>query len=194
MGRHEARSDGVVTLRHPRAADEREYLTLRREARSFLEPWEPFAPGRDGRPDPSVDCFGEDWFDRYLATCCNERTRRFLITLATPPATILGQVSLAEIILGPLQQCFLGYWISPVHARRGYATRGVRLALGIAFGELGLHRVEANIQPQNAPSIALARRVGMRREGHSPGYLQIQGRWADHERWAILREEFEASR
>ncbi len=59
-----------------------------------------------------------------------------------------------------------------------------------AFGELGLHRLEANIQPDNAASIALVRKPGFRLEGYSPRYLKIAGRWRDHERWAILAEEW----
>jgi len=62
--------------------------------------------------------------------------------------------------------------------------------LGAAFGELGLHRVEANIQPGNAPSIALAEGAGFKREGFSPRYLKIGGRWRDHERYAILAEDW----
>ena len=71
--------------------------------------------------------------------------------------------------------------------------RGLRLALREAFGPLGLHRVEANIQPANLASIALVRSLGFRKEGFSPNYLKIDGEWRDHERWAILREEFEPS-
>jgi ribosomal-protein-alanine N-acetyltransferase len=72
-------------------------------------------------------------------------------------------------------------------------ARGLRLVLAQAFGTLGLHRVEANIQPHNARSIALVRRLGFRLEGYSPQYLQIQGAWADHERWALRADEFEAA-
>ena len=67
---------------------------------------------------------------------------------------------------------------------------GIRLMLRHAFGPLGLHRLEANIQPENAPSLALVAGAGFRLEGLSPRYLKIAGRWRDHERWAILAEEF----
>ncbi len=102
----------------------------------------------------------------------------------------MGQASLSEIIRGPLQQAFLGYWIGRPFVRQGYMGEALPLVLRVAFGELKLHRVEANIQPGNAASIALARRVGFRMEGYSPRYLQIRGAWADHERWAMLSEEF----
>jgi ribosomal-protein-alanine N-acetyltransferase len=68
-------------------------------------------------------------------------------------------------------------------------TEGMRLLFRYAFGDLKLHRLEANIQPENRASIALARRTGFRREGFSPRYLKIGGRWRDHERWAILAED-----
>ena len=58
-----------------------------------------------------------------------------------------------------------------------------------AFGEVGLHRLEANIQPENKSSIGLVRRLGFQQEGYSPRYLKVGGRWRDHERWALLAEE-----
>jgi ribosomal-protein-alanine N-acetyltransferase len=93
-------------------------------------------------------------------------------------------------MLGPLQQAFLGYWIGQPFAGKGYMTEALQLVLAHAFGELLLHRVEANIQPQNTPSIKLALAVGFRYEGFSPKYIRIAGRWADHNRYAILNEEF----
>jgi ribosomal-protein-alanine N-acetyltransferase len=60
------------------------------------------------------------------------------------------------------------------------------------FRDLRLHRVEANIQPHNAPSIALVRRAGFTREGYSPRYLKVAGRWRDHERWALTVETWKA--
>ena len=69
-------------------------------------------------------------------------------------------------------------------------TEGLGVVLERAFTDLGLHRVEANIQPGNIASLALVRRCGFEREGFSPGYLKIGGRWRDHERWAIRLEHW----
>jgi ribosomal-protein-alanine N-acetyltransferase len=70
--------------------------------------------------------------------------------------------------------------------RQGFMREGLRAVTRHAFNRLGLHRLEASIQPGNAASIALARSCGFAKEGYSPRYLKLGGRWRDHERWAIL--------
>jgi ribosomal-protein-alanine N-acetyltransferase len=107
---------------------------------------------------------------------------------------IAGAFMLMEIVRGQFQGAYLGYYAAAELARRGYMTEGLRLVLRHAFGALRLHRIEANIQPANARSIALVRRCGFRREGFSPRYLKIAGRWRDHQRWAIVAEEWRARR
>lgn len=174
--------DEMVLLRHPVESDRAEWLKLRRENREYLERWEPLPP-------PGTT-WGEDAsFDRFLHSAVGDDRRRYLACL-TDSGAIFGQFSLANIIRGPLQQCFLGYWIAERYSGRGLATRAMRLALRLAFEDLRLHRVEANIQPHNQRSRKLAARCGLRLEGFSPRYLEIAGGWADHERWAITREEF----
>jgi ribosomal-protein-alanine N-acetyltransferase len=101
---------------------------------------------------------------------------------------LVGYFSLGEIVRGALNGAFLGYWAVSPHAGRGYMSAGMELLLRHAFRTIRLHRIEANIQPENRASIALAWRAGFRHEGFSPRYLKVGGRWRDHERWAMTVE------
>ena len=103
---------------------------------------------------------------------------------------IMGFFNLSQIVRRRLQSAYLGYAVGQPFAGQGYMREGIELVLRHAFTTLQLHRIEANIQPGNANSLALARGAGFRREGFSPRYLKIGGRWRDHERWAILVDEW----
>jgi ribosomal-protein-alanine N-acetyltransferase len=102
---------------------------------------------------------------------------------------ICGVINLSEIVRGSFQSAYLGYYALAPHAGKGYMSAGLRLVVSRAFGELELHRLEANIQPGNRRSIALVKRAGFRLEGLSKRYLRIAGRWRDHQRWAITVED-----
>jgi ribosomal-protein-alanine N-acetyltransferase len=107
---------------------------------------------------------------------------------------IAGSINLSQIFHGGFQNAYMGYFIGTQYAGQGYMTEAIQLMLRYAFDHLKLHRIEANIQPQNIASIALARRAGFVREGYSQRYLKICGRWRDHERWAILAEVWKSVR
>lgn len=181
-----AREGERIHLRLPDSRDRAPFMALRRASRDHLEPWEPI-------PSPPHVPFSDDDFDRFSAAASTDRSRRLLVC-ANDGGRIVGQVSLGEVIRGPLQQCFMGYWLGHEFTGRGYMTEGVRLATDIAFEDMRLHRVEVNIQPHNAASRRVAQRVGYRLEGFSPRYLRIAGAWADHERWAMTLEEWGARR
>ncbi len=107
---------------------------------------------------------------------------------------ICGVMNLSEVVRGSFQSAYLGYYALAPHAGKGFMSAGLSLVLERAFGELELHRLEANIQPKNRRSIELVRRAGFRCEGLSPRYLKIAGRWRDHERWAITVEDHKLAR
>ena len=107
---------------------------------------------------------------------------------------IVGFFNVSEIIRGKLSSAFLGYGGVAEFAGLGYMTEGMELVLREAFTALGLHRLEANIQPGNLASKALAERCGFVYEGFSERYLKVGGRWRDHERWAIRAEQWRALR
>jgi ribosomal-protein-alanine N-acetyltransferase len=101
---------------------------------------------------------------------------------------LVGMVHVTEIVRGAMRSAYLGYCAFAPHERQGLMTQGLRLVIKRAFGPMRLHRVEANIQPGNRPSKRLVSALGFRREGYSPRYLKIRGRWRDHERWALLAD------
>jgi len=98
----------------------------------------------------------------------------------------VGFIEITNIVHGSFRSAYLGYYAFSGHERQGLMRESMKLAVRKAFTEMKLHRLEANIQPANGASIALVKACGFSREGYSPRYLKIRGRWRDHERWAIL--------
>lgn len=129
----------------------------------------------------------------YLDRCARPETAGMLVCRRDDGA-VMGAITFSQIFYGPLESAYLGYYIGAAFAGRGYMRAALGLALDHAFGPLRLHRVEANIQPGNLASIALVRRLGFTREGFSRRYLFIDGEWRDHERFAILAEDWAAAR
>lgn len=100
----------------------------------------------------------------------------------------MGAINLNEIVRGNFQSAYVGYYVGSLYAGQGYMQEALKLVIDYAFHNMGLHRLEANIQPANTASIALVKRCGFHKEGFSPRYLKINGTWRDHERWAILAD------
>jgi ribosomal-protein-alanine N-acetyltransferase len=167
-----------VYLRSPVAADEEEFTSLMRASRAFHRPWAS-APTDHER------------FVGYLTDAARDDFQAFLVCRIEDDA-IVGFFNLSQIVRRSFQSAYLGYAAGKPYAGQGYMREGIHLVLSTAFEEMGLHRVEANIQPGNKPSIALAQGAGFKREGFSPRYLKIGGRWRDHERWALLAEDWRA--
>ena len=169
-----------IFLRNPGARDRDEFLRRARASRKLHGRWA--APPSD-----------PEAFAAYLRRARSTDVETLFVCRREDGA-IVGVYSLSQIFYGPLCGAFLGYYAFEPFSGHGYMREGIRLVLRHAFGPLGLHRLEANIQPGNERSLALVRDAGFRREGFSPRYLKIAGRWRDHERWAILAEEFRPAR
>lgn len=165
-----------VYLRGPERSDRAEFVSLMRASRPFHRPWAT-APTDD------------EAFDAYLVDSRRPDFEAMLVCRREDRA-IVGFFNLSHITRGSLQSAYLGYAVGSTFARQGYMREGIELVLREAFLNLRLHRIEANIQPGNHASIAVARGAGFSREGFSPRYLKIGGRWRDHERWAILAEDW----
>jgi ribosomal-protein-alanine N-acetyltransferase len=165
-----------VYIRAPTRVDAAEFTALMRASREFHSPWAT-APTDDER------------FAAYLADARRPDFAAMLLCRAQDDA-IVGFFNLSQIIRRRLQSAYLGYAAGQPFAGQGYMRDGLELVLRHSFTTLELHRIEANIQPGNGNSLALARGAGFRREGFSPRYLKIGGHWRDHERWAILVEDW----
>jgi len=165
-----------VVIRPPTADDEDAFLESMRASRSVHRPWlyMPETP---------------DAYKTYIARVDDPRAAPFLACRIQDGA-IVGFLNISEIVRGNYRGGFLGYGGVAGFGGQGYMTEAMQLVLREAFTRLNLHRLEANIQPGNARSIALAKRCGFELEGFSPRYLKIGGRWRDHERWAIRKESW----
>jgi [ribosomal protein S5]-alanine N-acetyltransferase len=165
-----------VRLQQVRWSDRKAYLAVTRSSRALHRPW--VFP-------PTTEISYRRWIDELASG----RHQRFLLWRDADDA-LLGYFGVNGISLGAFRCGFLGYWVSGAHAGEGYASLGSRLLVDHAFVRLRLNRLEANIQPENHRSIALVSRLGFRKEGFSPRYLEVGGCWCDHERWAITRTEW----
>jgi len=128
-----------------------------------------------------------------LASADVESNEAFLICLKNDDS-IVGQINLSQIFRKQFQNAYLGYQLFSGFTGKGYMKDAVAKVLRYAFKEIQLHRVEANVQPGNIPSIAVLKRNGFTKEGYSRRYLKIGGKWRDHERWAIIREDWLANK
>ena len=167
-----------VTVRPPTRADTAAFLKAARRSRPLHYPW--VSPPKTSKA-----------FAQYVQKISSDTHRGFLI-IQRGTADLVGVINVNNIIRGAFQSAFLGYYSFLPHAGQGLMHEGMLLVLRHAFRKLKLHRLEANIQPGNQPSIALVRKCGFVKEGFSRRYLKVCDRWADHERWAILSEDFGA--
>lgn len=166
--------DGDVGIRPLIADDVWQFLAATDRSRGFHGEW----------IQPPMD---EDGFEALLRRSQSPNFKALAVVLHRHDS-LVGMIHFSEIIRGAFQNAFCSYWVGIGSESKGIMTEALRLALHFAFQELKLHRIEANIQPGNLKSIALVNRCGFVKEGFSEKYLQIEGEWKDHERWAIHSE------
>ena len=179
---------GVVRLRPVRMRDGGQWSRIRLADRAHLEPWEPSAEG--------------DWTVRHSvaawpALCSGLRSEarqgRMLPYVIELDGRFCGQLTIGNVTHGALRSAWIGYWVSRSVTRGGVATAALALGLDHCFGPVMLHRVEATVRPENAPSRAVLAKVRFRQEGLLLRYLEVDKAWRDHLLMAITVEEVTGS-
>ncbi|NEK85451.1 GNAT family N-acetyltransferase [Blastococcus saxobsidens] len=177
-------TSGPVELHPLRRRDAAEWSRVRLANESWLSPWEPTSP--------------VPWSARHAPAAYRAMrravARRARLGTSLPFAVrvdgrLAGQVTVDNIVRGALRSGSLGYWIDRAVAGRGVASLAVALVCDHAFGPVGLHRLQADIRPENLPSQRLVERLGFQREGLLRRYLDIDGAWRDHLAYALLPED-----
>jgi [ribosomal protein S5]-alanine N-acetyltransferase len=175
---------GPVRLEPLRRSDAGAWVRLRLDNEEWLSPWEPSAP--------------LPWRERHSPAAFRAMRRagfrRARAGLSLPFAVrvdgrLAGQVTVDNVVRGALRSGHLGYWVDRAVSGRGLATLAVALVCDQAFGPAGLHRLQADIRPENLRSQRLVERLGFRQEGVLRRYLDIDGDWRDHLSYALLAED-----
>ncbi|MHB8456623.1 MAG: GNAT family N-acetyltransferase [Acidimicrobiales bacterium] len=178
-----------VSLRPLHEHDFDAWHEVRTRCRDWLLPWE---PRLNGAPYPPED-------RSSFATRCSMRERERQLGTAFgfgifSGSRLIGEINLSSIQRGPFQNAYLGYWVDQLQAGRSYAPEACVVLFRYAFEELRLHRIQISIIPRNRPSRRVAQKLWLRGEGIALRYLEIDGRWEDHVRYAITSEEWSERR
>lgn len=158
---------------------------MRTRCRDWLLPWEPRPANAPYPPEDRAS---------FLARCSMRERERQLGTGygfgIFSMGRFVGEVNLSSIQRGPFQNAYVGYWMDQLQAGRGYVPEACVLVFRFAFEDLGLHRLQISIIPRNRPSRRVAQKLWLRGEGIALRYLEIDGRWEDHVRYAVTAEEW----
>lgn len=164
-----------VIIRELQLEDKNAFLAAMQRSQLLHYPWV-YAP------------LNADEFDEYFYHYQQPNRKCFL--MCDPSGSIAGVFNISEIVRGLFQSAYLGFYAVIDYAGKGYMSAGLKIVLQKVFEEIKLHRLEANIQPENTRSIQLVKHNGFRYEGFSPRYLKINHKWCGHERWAITVEDY----
>ena len=165
-----------VRLERPSARRERDYLQAALRSRALHRGY--VVPASTPRE-----------YRAYLLRARRSNQESFFV-VDVESGDLAGVVNINDIVRHSELSGRLGYYAFVPHAGKGLLREGLNLVIERAFREFGLHRLEANVQPGNRRSIALVEGLDFRREGKARGFLKIGNRWRDHERWALLKEEW----
>lgn len=176
-----------LTLRPLRRGDRREFLDLRSRNAAWLGRWDPSVPP-GGAPRRDI---GRDFAGYVKALAAEARSGRGMSLAILVDDAIVGLVSASSITEGALRSCAIGYWVGEEVAGRCIAPTAVAILADHLMDPKGraLHRIQIEILPENAPSLAVVRKLGLRDEGIKRSYLHIGGRWRDHRTFAVVAEE-----
>ena len=177
-------SHGDVSLRLVRRLDALQVQYLLDSDREWLEKWEATSPGIRSEVNA-----------RWLISNLISQARRgtglgFVIRYK---GQIVGQLNVANILYGSVSSATIGYWIASNFAGKNITPTAVALAIDYLFDEVGLHRIEIDIRPENQPSLRVVEKLGLRCEGLKERFIHIDGAWRDHKIFAITKEEHQGS-
>jgi ribosomal-protein-alanine N-acetyltransferase len=170
----------AIRLRPMRVLDIAEIGSVRRANAGWLRPWDATSPVR------GVSRSHEEVARAQEEQALAGEALPFVIEV---DGRIVGQLNVTNIVRGAFWSCTAGYWVAKSVAGQGVMPTALALAGDHAFGTLGLHRIEINIRPENAASLAVVRKLGFRDEGLRPRFLHIDGAWRDHRSFALTAEE-----
>ncbi len=175
-----ALNHGDVTIRLVRHRDARTLERLVLSNREWLRPWEATNPHGSTSFDFKAQVRG------LLRQLDNQEGVPFVILFQDE---IVGQLNVANILYGSVSSCVIGYWVIPQVAGKGITPTAVALAMDYMFDEIGIHRVEIDIRPENNASLRVVEKLGLRLEGLKQGYIHIANAWRDHYVFALTKEE-----
>ncbi len=171
---------GDVTVRSVRPRDARTLSRLLKDNRAWLQKWEATVPGYEGLPPAG------DMIRGVLRLARKDQVAPFVIEYR---GRVVGQVTLSGLSFGSLASGAVGYWVAQSAAGKGITPLAVALVTDWAFTNLGIHRVEVCIRPENEASLRVVRKLGMRYEGLRRRYIHIDGDWRDHFCFAVTIDE-----
>jgi len=174
-------SSDEIILRPARLRDRNKWNNVRAENKEWLTPWEATLPQLPLSSPAFEDASFRPSFSHMVRLLNHEaRAGRSYSFLIWSGANLIGQITMGGVMYGALRAAHIGYWIDRNFANKGYTTQAVKLVSDLGFSELGLHRIEINVRPENAASCRVAEKAGFVIEGERKAFLHIDGAWRDH--------------